>query len=191
MLQEEKRKNQLYFSVATTTHTRCDAQRCGAGARLMRMWQLWLRWSGPTAVAVGVVAAAAAAPISEGWKIFNFSFGLPAAQLQKFSYCALSLAALLCCFLGTLHNFHFNGDVDVCCCCCSPQRSRAHLAYCACVFSFSLYWFFLWARHESVGFFFSFDPLAYPPPWKLPAAANIAFLFVLRPLEASCISRFA
>lgn len=49
---------------------------------------------------------------------------------------------LLCCFLGTLHNFHFNGDVDVCCC-CSPQRSRAHLAYCACVFSFSLYWFFL------------------------------------------------
>lgn len=97
---------------------------------------------------------------------------------------------LLCCFLGTLHNFHFNGDVDVCCC-CSPQRSRAHLAYCACVFSFSLYWFFLWARHESVGFFFSFAPLAYPPPWKLPATANIAFLFVLRPLEASCISRFA
>lgn len=114
------------------------------------------------------------------------------AQLQKFSYCALSLAALLCCFLGTLHNFHFNGDVDVCCCCCcSPQRSRAHLAYCACVFSFSLYCFFLWARHESVRFFFSFAPLAYPPPWKLPATANIAFLFVLRPLEASCISRLA
>lgn len=190
MLQEEKRKNQLYFSVATTTHTRCDAQRCGAGARLMRMWQLWLKWSGPTAVAVGVVAAAAAAaPISEGWKIFNFSFGLPAAQHSCRNFPIVRFPwPLLCCFLGTLHNFHFNGDVDVCCC-CSPQRSRAHLAYCACVFS--LYWFFLWARHESVGFFFSFAPLAYPPPWKLPAAANIAFLFVLRPLEASCISRFA